>query len=273
MIYVGGISFYSHEHGWACDTVISFEVVLANSSIVIVSETQHALLFWALRGGGNNLGIVTSITLETFHKPPAHYTFQRWHICMLEPVLQRLQQLTESLPKGIDMVATTLGLDVSRDELAVTERLIASKMPVLPQKLPLKAKAVCNSSPDTRVLGERVYVDTTLALAQKMDRMNPAGYFNLFGSVTVKNEVQILWDLAEGFTREIEAVKGAAGLHVYIVYNPVTVSTIRKMQARGGNALGMKPLDGPLVGSYRLSVSKPFTADVFSCEHKFTLES
>ena len=149
------------------------------------------------------------------------------------------------------MVATTLGLDVARDELAVTERLIASEMPHLPQTLSLPTTVDRKSACKTQVLGQRVYVDTTLSMAQKMDRMNPAGYFNLFGSITVKNDVETLISLAELFMKQIEMVKGAAGLHIYIVYNPVTESTIHKMQTRGGNSFGIRPEDGPLIGTCR----------------------
>lgn len=63
----GGISFFSGRYGWACDNVNSYEVVLADGSIKEVSYTsQYSDLYWALRGGGNNFGIVTRFDLFTF---------------------------------------------------------------------------------------------------------------------------------------------------------------------------------------------------------------
>ena len=64
----GGISFFGPRHGWTCDTVSSFEVVLANGSIVQANEQTNADLFHGLRGGSNNLGVVTRIDLKTFRQ-------------------------------------------------------------------------------------------------------------------------------------------------------------------------------------------------------------
>lgn len=64
----GGLSFFSPRYGWTCDSALSFEVVLANGSIVEASDAQNQDLLFALRGGNNNFGIVTRITLETFHQ-------------------------------------------------------------------------------------------------------------------------------------------------------------------------------------------------------------
>ncbi|KAI0103191.1 FAD-binding domain-containing protein [Nemania sp. FL0031] len=61
----GGISYYSPQVGWTCDTVVNFEVVLASSEVVNANETSNPDLFRALKGGGNNFGIVTRIDFET----------------------------------------------------------------------------------------------------------------------------------------------------------------------------------------------------------------
>ena len=99
---------------------------------------------------------------------------------------------------------------------------------------------------ESHVLAERVYKDATLAMSEKMDRMNAAGFFNYFGSVTVKNNVKVFMAIADTFREEASSIKDALGLQIYIVYNPLTVSTIQKMSRRGGNALGIRPSDGPL---------------------------
>ncbi|KAF2275893.1 FAD-binding domain-containing protein [Westerdykella ornata] len=59
----GGLSFMSTEYGWAANNVVEFEVVLANASIVTASKDSHPDLFKALKGGGNNYGVVTAFTV------------------------------------------------------------------------------------------------------------------------------------------------------------------------------------------------------------------
>ncbi|PHH66619.1 hypothetical protein CDD81_6456 [Ophiocordyceps australis] len=64
----GGISYFGTRYGWTADTVSNFEVVLANGSIVNANRFRNANLFWALKGGGNNFGVVTRIDLDTFQQ-------------------------------------------------------------------------------------------------------------------------------------------------------------------------------------------------------------
>ncbi|KAF8461980.1 hypothetical protein BDZ91DRAFT_784617 [Kalaharituber pfeilii] len=61
----GGLNFFSNKYGFAMDNVKSYEVVLADATIVTASPTEHEDLFWALHGGANNFGIVTKFELKT----------------------------------------------------------------------------------------------------------------------------------------------------------------------------------------------------------------
>lgn len=62
----GGLSFFSPQYGFVCNNVLTFEVVLADGSIVNASEKDNPKLWRALKGGGNNFGVVTSFTLRSF---------------------------------------------------------------------------------------------------------------------------------------------------------------------------------------------------------------
>lgn len=65
----GGINYLAAKYGFAMDGVTAYEVVLASGKVVSASATSNPDLFWALKGGGNNFGIVTKFTLKTYAIP------------------------------------------------------------------------------------------------------------------------------------------------------------------------------------------------------------
>ena len=61
----GGIAWLMGKHGMAVDNLLSAEVVLASGEIVTASDSADADLFWAVRGGGGNFGVVSSFQYRT----------------------------------------------------------------------------------------------------------------------------------------------------------------------------------------------------------------
>ena len=63
----GGLTFFTGQRGFACDDVVSYEVVLADGRIITAdASNDHKDLFIALKGGSGNFGIVTKFTMQTF---------------------------------------------------------------------------------------------------------------------------------------------------------------------------------------------------------------
>lgn len=61
----GGLPYFASQVGWSANTVKTYEVVLADGSVVEASQRERSDLWWALKGGSNNFGIVTRYDMQT----------------------------------------------------------------------------------------------------------------------------------------------------------------------------------------------------------------
>jgi FAD/FMN-containing dehydrogenase len=92
----GGIGWFSRKHGLTCDQFVSLELVLASGEVINVSATEHPELFWALRGGGGNFGVVTRFTFRAHRFGP----MMRIGVSLYQPedAAQALREYAEIVP-------------------------------------------------------------------------------------------------------------------------------------------------------------------------------
>ncbi|MBL8289691.1 MAG: FAD-binding oxidoreductase [Rubrivivax sp.] len=102
----GGFGYLTRRHGWTCDTLVSMEVVTAEGRVVRASAEENADLFWALRGGSGNFGIVTSFEYRLFEAGPAVLGGAiAWRADDSRAVLEALRSFAAGTPRELTSVA------------------------------------------------------------------------------------------------------------------------------------------------------------------------
>ncbi|KAJ7577360.1 hypothetical protein C8J56DRAFT_898997 [Mycena floridula] len=100
----GGISNLSPQHGLGNDNIVNYEIVLADGSIVEANATSsHSDLFWAMKAGSTNFGIITRYDLKTFPLNPMWGGFRTIDVAREGAVLDALKMFMMKLqkdPKG-----------------------------------------------------------------------------------------------------------------------------------------------------------------------------
>jgi hypothetical protein len=95
----GGMGWLTPRFGLSCDNLVSADVVTAAGDVVTASEQQHPELFWALRGGGGNFGVVTAFELAVHPLPPmANLGLFFWRPQEAREPLRLARDLIRALP-------------------------------------------------------------------------------------------------------------------------------------------------------------------------------
>jgi FAD/FMN-containing dehydrogenase len=132
----GGLGYTSRRFGWTSDSVLSMQLVTADGRVVRASEKENADLFWGLRGGGGNFGVVVDFEHELYPLGP-------------EIVAGAIAWRAEDAPAVIDLYLRLM--NEGPRELAVVWALRdAPPAPWLPKEIhgkPIVALFVCHTGP------------------------------------------------------------------------------------------------------------------------------
>lgn len=236
LVLGGGVSHHSNIYGFACDNVASFELVTASGVILTITPTQFPDLYWALRGGGNNFGVVTKFTLETVSQG-LMWGGTRIHLQPDYPQLidafATMAESTESDPKAVQILsfAVTAGNPAAQIQLEYLQPVDESNPPAI-LKGYLDIPSVMQST-----INRTLASDTDMLNAQM-----PAGHRYAFWAGTFKINRDFMAWMQALHQKNVGSLPDQGSL----TFQAFTIPTLEQMSKKGGNALGLDPADGPL---------------------------
>ena len=177
----GGMGWLSRKAGLTIDNLLSAEIVVADGSVLRISETEHPDLFWAVRGGGGNFGVVTEFELRLIEVGPSvQFGLLLWPLERGVEALQALRTVVGDLPPNVN--AMIAGVDAppapfipeehhflpclgvilvgfgTEDEFdGVAERIRSQSRPLIDAAMPLPYTAVQTLFDEANCWGNHYY--------------------------------------------------------------------------------------------------------------------
>lgn len=117
----GGIGKYMGYFGLVTDNIIDMTVIIADGSIITVSETSHPDLYWGMRGAGHNFGIVSQFNYKIYDQPAVNWFQATYYYTgdKLEALFEQINKVNANgtQPKELGEVYTIMIVDpkVSKD--------------------------------------------------------------------------------------------------------------------------------------------------------------
>ncbi|MGE0354399.1 MAG: FAD-binding oxidoreductase, partial [Gemmatimonadales bacterium] len=102
----GGFGYLTRRWGWTSDNVVGMDVVTADGRLVRASQDENPDLFWGLRGGGGNFGVVTGIDYTLYPTGPEVVGgIVAWPASEAPAVLDLYRRLTREAPPELTLIA------------------------------------------------------------------------------------------------------------------------------------------------------------------------
>ncbi|RMJ19360.1 hypothetical protein CDV36_000989 [Fusarium kuroshium] len=224
----GGLGAFPNLHGVGADNVKNFEIALADGTAVNANSSENSDLYKALKGGGSNFGIITSVDLETQPLLKVQYTINVYNPEDYTGIINatvKVQNSMESDPK--------IGLFTNFNPGFVAVGLLYADQPTEQVKAfePFYklGSLLSNAIPQTN--------GTLLSLAQAMGhKQEPKN--RAIGTVTTTVSESLYVEVYNTWNETIKDLPAGAVLHYTI--QPVGKACIQAGKAKGGNVMGLE---------------------------------
>ncbi|KAL1867476.1 hypothetical protein Daus18300_006320 [Diaporthe australafricana] len=250
----GGLSLFSSREGFICDNVVEFEVVLASGKIVTASAAENPDLWRALRGGGNNLGVVTRYDLRTFKQGPfwggAVLYFPPSFPGQVEALVRHLTRPDSAAQQDETHLMLSIGYSAAYMQLGGTLCMNQLYHTGTTGPAPAELEPFASVSPQIEQLNSLRALTLTEAAGEQAQQ-SADGVRCAYINTTVKADAATLVAAADAYVAALEPLKECEGITCSFTLQPYPVSLLEK--SAGGNVLGLDPAGGPLVSILALT--------------------
>lgn len=219
--------------------VESFELVTASGLIVNVTRNSYPDLYWALRGGGKNFGIVTKFQLHAFP------VGKMWGGAKLVADADYEKALDATYKFG-----ATGAVNDNKGSQIISFGYQAGYGPLarafLTYTEPVESPAMFNDWNNVSLVLDTTGIHTLPELTSLLSEGIPDGVRESYWDVTFKLDRSLFSFLTNTFYELLPDIIDAENLLPTISIQLITIPQLQQMQKHGGNALGISPADGPL---------------------------
>ncbi|EKG14375.1 hypothetical protein MPH_08466 [Macrophomina phaseolina MS6] len=230
----GGFSNLTPKLGLAVDNVLEYELVLPNSTVVNVTYESEPDLYFALRGGANNFGIVTHFTVRVAEQGPQLFGPKYYSPNYTDQVMHEAFRLTTELSSDTDMAFwTRYAYNQSADSYNLS--LVQAYLQPIPEPAVFAGVDAIPSQ------SSGVSIDW---FSNQIDEGVPFGFRHLFTTLTYTPSAELDKLIHAIFAEEVATVKSTPGFSPSVVIQPIHQNAIAIAKERGGNALGLESANG-----------------------------
>ncbi|KAH7055989.1 hypothetical protein B0J12DRAFT_776808 [Macrophomina phaseolina] len=234
----GGISFLSARYGWATDNILEVEMVLPNATIITANEHCNPDLFFAIRGGGNNFGIVTRFILKTVSLGKVYGGQKFYSPDKMDALIDASYNLMMSNDPDIAYWTGYIWMPAKNATLALSQLMYTQDVKESP--------AIYSEIDQIEAVGSTMRTEYTSNFSMELKQGTPSGHRNWMASMTFTPSKEQERRMIQIFNEELEILKveGKSACPA-MTFQPIPVAAIDAMNSRGGNAIGIES-DGPL---------------------------
>ncbi|KAM3072130.1 hypothetical protein ACMFMG_008590 [Clarireedia jacksonii] len=234
----GGISYFSPRYGWACDNIRSYEVILADGSIVNATSQSHADLYWALRGGsGTNFGIVSRFDAVAFEQGLLWGGSRFYTPDVNISLIEAYSKFIDDAPSDDDA-----SLYIASGYVPLLGGYVLVSGPAYTK--PIANASIFNALNAIPSLGDTTGVGT---MANFSVALNQTAFLReAWKTVTFKNDANLFKGVWAIFIEETKNILDVPGISPFMALQPLSLNIIEQMAKNGGNVLGLSAADGPL---------------------------